>query len=648
MAFPKIKLCWSGSQIEAEWHLGLFGTYARGGGTSRLRGVAISLKGVLIWLGALAFTAYFTGAAALWFWLERRPYNYVTYTDLVLPTRWSGIQALRGQALIAEAKDDLKARKWGEGIQKLRIGIARYPEEHEGRLVLAELFLAMKARKQAIEVYDGGLAFGYPGRNYLEAMLRSAQQSENYDWGLRTCDRALAMVPAGQSEDRRWLIQRKLAILLAAGRSDDALALAESEGEAWSPAICELRVLALLQAKKPAEALAFLKEWSGRAATALDPQILRLQVRAHREAGDRTSMENALEELRKLTPTDPRPYVYGIVQRLLAGETISTGYDGFLLRFGSQPEHLLILAAPLAEIGQGGMLERLIDYARQQGFDRTPFERNLIQVLMAKGDWRQAETLLLTMKPSGGNEAANIWHQLTAARIQAALDPAEGAQSSLVSLVRGRMFALGFYKDLIASMRQAGRPGTARELITYAQGLYPQNEEIEAWRKELEIELAATQAARPVVVLRREEPKTSPSATPVIVKDQLGSGAFDERLAALEKAGDYEGALGLIREVRLDKPDWLSGRSIELNRLEIRLYGRSGDLLGLRSAARLYLTGDRARSAHVIEIARELHAAGKGPEAVFLLKELLAKVPDYPVAQRLLAEWAPPAVGQKN
>ena len=115
MAFPKIKLCWNGSRVEADWHLGLFGFYTRGTHGSRLRGIVITLRGVLAWLAGLAFVAYFTGALALWLWLDRRPYNYVTYADLIFPTRWSEIEKLRGKAMIDEGMDDINARKWEIG-----------------------------------------------------------------------------------------------------------------------------------------------------------------------------------------------------------------------------------------------------------------------------------------------------------------------------------------------------------------------------------------------------------------------------------------------------------------------------------------------------------------------------------------------------
>lgn len=659
MALPKIRLCWKRSRVEADWHLGLFGfTVQTRSSGHRTHGLAITMCGLLAWLAGLAVVAYFTGAAALWFWLDRRPYNYVTYADLIVPTRWHSIEGLRGKALIAEGKDDIKARKWGAGLQKLRVGIARYPEEIEGRLLLAEIFVAMKARKQAIEIYDGGLATRYPGRSYIETMIKSAAQSENFDWWVRTCDRALLLLKGkpGSDEDRRWLIQQKLTALLAADRAPEALALAEAEGETGNAQISEFRVLALLKEKKAAEALDSLNTWQARIDGRADPQIIRLRARAYREAGALPSMDRALEELRSMAPTDPRPYVYGIVQRLLAGRRAEAdaAFDSFMFRFGSTPQYLLLLAAPLAEIAESSMLERLADAASQQGLELEPFRRFLVQALIAKGEWAAAATVVKQIEEAPKKtEGAAAWYELMSAQIQAALDPSEAAQSNLVALVRGRQFALTLYKDLIANLRRAGRPATAREVVTYAQGIYPQNVVIDTWRKELDAEISAAssaaEAARPkpvaVVLPPRPASATASAVTkppaPVAPRIELSEAGYAAKRDAAVKLGDYAGALQAVRDARLAKPEWLETRQNELSRDEIRFSARAGDLVSLRSAARLYINGDRARSAGAVEIARELQAAGKTDEAIFLLKELLAKVPDFPVAKRLIDEWTP-------
>jgi hypothetical protein len=127
---------------------------------------------------------------------------------------------------------------------------------------------------------------------------------------------------------------------------------------------------------------------------------------------------------------------------------------------------------------------------------------------------------------------------------------------------------------------------------------------------------------------------------------ELGEKEFFSKLDELSNAGDYEKALQSIREIRRDKPLWLSGREARIDREEVRLSGRAGDMLTLRSSVRLFNNGDRMRSAQLVEIAREFHSSGKNDEALYVLKELLARTPDYPVAQRLQAEWTAKAAPQ--
>lgn len=675
----KIRLCWNGSRVEAEWRLGLFGSYSRSPGGRRI-GWVISLRGALAWVSILAVVGYFCGALALWVLLERRPYNYVTYTDLISPTRWRGIEKLRGLAQIAEGLDDIKAKRWGEGVAKLRVGIARNPDEIKGRLVLAELYLAMKASKQAMAVYDGGLQTSYPGREYVEAMIKVAAQAEDFEWWLRTCDQALAKISNNPAlaADHRWLIQEKLRALISAERPDEAVALAETEGESRNPAISELRVLALLSAHKPGEAVSFLRDWAARIGPKPDAQILRLQVRALREAGDLAAMGQALESLRQLSPIDPRPYVYGIVQRVLAGQhdEARRELDSFFLRFGSTAQYLQMLAAPLAEIAERDLIEQVIAFARQQGFELTTLRRALVQSLVSRGDWRDASGVLGELAATSKKDpASNAWYELMNAQIQAALDPSEGTQSNLVSLVRGRQFPLGLYKNLVGNLQRAGRLTTARELITFAQGVYPKNTGLEALRTELDTRIASDvvtkerettmataarrrelDAALAVAVARPPSPPQSnplhaaagsSSTAAITVRETLSEADFFKRLDGLTQEKDFAGALQSIRDLRRAKPDWLSSKETDLTLTEVRLNARAGDVLTLRSVVRRFVTGDLPRGALMVDLARELHTSGNKDEALLVLREVVAKMPDYRVARNLLAEWGSKPAAQQ-
>jgi hypothetical protein len=76
----------------------------------------------------------------------------------------------------------------------------------------------------------------------------------------------------------------------------------------------------------------------------------------------------------------------------------------------------------------------------------------------------------------------------------------------------------------------------------------------------------------------------------------------------------------------------------------LRSHYAEGNLSGVRSAARLFLNGDRERSQKLLEVAREFHGRGDTATALLLTREVLRRTPGFPPAQRLLAELeAPPA-----
>ena len=100
---------------------------------------------------------------------------------------------------------------------------------------------------------------------------------------------------------------------------------------------------------RPDDALAALDEWQARPGATL-MTIVRLRVRALREAKRFDEMESAIAELHALAPADPAPAVYGVVQRAMAGREAATdaGLKDYLFRFGGGQANVMLLAEPLA------------------------------------------------------------------------------------------------------------------------------------------------------------------------------------------------------------------------------------------------------------------------------------------------------------
>ncbi len=70
----------------------------------------------------------------------------------------------------------------------------------------------------------------------------------------------------------------------------------------------------------------------------------------------------------------------------------------------------------------------------------------------------------------------------------------------------------------------------------------------------------------------------------------------------------------------------------------LRAAHEQGNIPGMLSAARLFLTGDRARSQRLLEVAREYSTRGDRVTAITLTKEVLRRTVDFPPAKRLLVE----------
>ncbi len=630
MPLPSIKVIWGSSrQLPGQWRLGLFGRPERHSGGGRV--LAVSLRGVLRWGLALTMAGYFSGAGAYYLWLDRKPYNFVTYADLVLPTHWSRLSGLRGQAMIAEGMDDWHHQNPAGALQLLGPGLSRYPQSWKARLVVAQFYLEMNNRRQAVTLLREGLRLGYPGREYLSDLSRLAALGEDFDLWLETCDTALAQLadkPA-LAEDRKWVVQQKLSALIAADRGADAVRLAESEGEQEGPVMKEFKVLALLKAGQPVEAVDFLASW--RATDGGTVQLLRLQVRACREAGRLDDMDRALAELRQLDPAAPPPYIYAVIQQLLAARRPEArrAFDDFVLRFSSKLSNLVMLADPLAEIGEEPLLLEVMALARSQGLELLPIQRSLVIVRMHGGDWAGAGSVLAEMKSAikPSDATGQFWYRWMSLIVAAATDPADGTQSRLVSFVRERRLTLSLYRETLVALQRAARPATAREIVTFARGVYPDNQSLLDTQEVLDRQLAAA-APTPAAV------KPTATAASDIV--------FFAALSRLVKAGDLAGALQQIHDLRASRPAWLDAHEDELQQQEILLDGRLGNVLELQAAVRYYLTGDQKRSSQAVELARQLRTADRKVESVLLLKEILRKVPGFPPAQRQLDLWEPP------
>ena len=159
MKIPRrIKFIWGASKvIRGQWFLGVIGLYDRHEG-KREDGFVVSVRGLLLWGGVLAFLGWVALATAgFWIW-QRNPYTLLTYTDALLyPWRQSAITEKKGQAFIAQGLDLARAGRWYDAANLLRLGLARHPRDFRARLTLARFYQLTNQSAAGLKVLTDGL-----------------------------------------------------------------------------------------------------------------------------------------------------------------------------------------------------------------------------------------------------------------------------------------------------------------------------------------------------------------------------------------------------------------------------------------------------------------------------------------------------------
>lgn len=656
MSARRIKLIWSGqARPDLTWRWGLWASFTRE--RRRRDGIVISGRGLLAWLGALGFVGYVSLATAWFVWLERRPYNYVTWTDAVLaPLRWDEIKRRRGEAFIAEGMDDFRNQRWSEGAMKIRVGLQRQPDARTARRQLAGFLLAIRERERAVRLLQDGFVSGYPGRDYVEDFLRLLEGGQDFGAARTMLDEALAGSGEAVERDRRWLEEQRARIALKSGDHTAAIAWARTQPRTDTAAL-EFEVIALLESGRAEEANAVIDQW--RKAGGDAGLAARLQIRTARERGDLVQLESAWETLRQLTPTSPQTYVYGVVQRALAGsERTETALRDYLFRFGALPANLSMVAAPLAEIGRGDLLAWVEAAAKEQGLEVPELNVQRIRVLMTYRRWGEAAALWDAL-PREMATVPNfeLWREGTGLVLAVATHQGEAPAQAMAEFIRRNRLGLGTYEDLLDILEAAERWAVAADVLAMAERDFgPHVGRLRSARESIEAGRARLAAAERLAAEAREAERTAAAAATATasasvanareaVTSSLLAGVGDEReffarVDGLLTEGDAAGAWQVIKATRQMRPAWLGARRSEVLQRELQVHFDREDNVAFSAAARQLLDGTNARGLELMRWVERFEAAGRLDAANLLVKEVTRDLPGFPPAERKLAQWA--------
>ena len=627
----RLKFIWGASdKVIARWRFGIWGFYERKAGYPD-SGLAISVRGILVLSLLLTLIEYTVAASGIYFWLDRKEHNRVTYVDaFLLPIRWDEIREKRGQAYLDEGMADLKNQLWGQGMMKLRIGLARYPQALKPRLTLAQIYQYSQRHELAMRVLEEGLdaVTEYPGRSYLQSYFQLSVQGEDYAAILTVCDRYLAFAGDLPEAEGLWLLQQKVAALMKAKRSDEALALLNEAPD--SRMFKEQRVLLMLDLGETDQALGYLEKWAAIAGET--EQILRLQVRANRDGKNIEAMNEGLMKLRTLKPADPRSLAYAVVQQQLAGETETAhaSLEDFFFRFSGFPAYMKMISAPLAEIGAVELLRECLVRSEEQGYEMYPLLMYMAQAQITASDWSGAlattRRLDKMRNPDQKNTTAEGAIQRLSFLAQIALNPAEGLQVQLLQSIENRPFAFTTYRRLADTLLRAKRYETVLEVIARAEQKYPQNHGLDPIKKEATDVLNALAAAKPKGILFEERVE--------FIEDE-----FFAKLDTLMSEQDWEGAGEWARKMQQARPSWMKARETDILLKQIAIAHETSAVLEMTLAARLLLDGSLQRSQLLVDYALELAGRGEKDDALRVMNEVSRKSPNHALSRRYIKEW---------
>lgn len=588
--------------------------------------IHVSLRGLGVWLLSLALSGHLLGAGVIaWRLRSTTPHNQIGYVDLVLPWRWSGLDAKRGAALIAQARDRLAAGDLTTGFQLLRAGLGRHPSDLAARLDLARLHATLRLNGKAARLLEDGLALGRPDQRYLETLF--ALLADTGQPTRRATVAARALADRGPDDPLRpWLVIENLHALRATGQPEAALALAARELSPDDATRRELEILSALENDQGTTATALAERWIKEAPDR--PEPLRLRATIARQSGDIPALRTALEALRRLAPEPPDTYLFAYVQSHRAGDETGArdAWDRLMLRHGADPELHLALALVLTDLQDRPGLDRLAATCRELGASADPVWWARLQLARQDRDWPAVRAAAEELRRAGARTYTTEV-EIADALARLKLEGGTGPRSDLIETVARVALPLSASLATLDVLIAEGDGTTARELLNLIEGPYADAEGLAARRDAI--------AALPVPV----EPTLQPERPPA--PEFASFDAFAETFRGHINSGREAEARALLAAVRRSGADWAAVATARLDALELPLAARDADPARARLLARALLARGDAFSSDVLAVAHACHAAGDTDRARLLVRERLRTRPDDPEALAYLHAWTP-------
>lgn len=338
----KVRHTPSGRQLSADW--------------MRLT-LAVAAVGVGGWLAS--------ASAAYAFVRYQRGVSTAELVDFILlPIRWKHYQQTRGEFHIATAQRQTGERAFREAFHNLRIGVAKAPNHRDGRLLLADFYVAWKRPDLALATLEAGIPIHRTDPVFLRALFTYLLQQQRDDQLLEIAQ-SLVKNDLGSAETRQLVRLAAASAALHRGRFD----LAESWLQDGS--ISDAHEAQLLQAKIDWECgypeLALHRLRSLRTTHPEHAETYAQLVSYLRQSGREAEarQESLIRQL--ANPDDPRARIDLVHAWHRAGDTARRDREAttLLLDFAQNSDALLALAEFAANAGLPKLADDVYQHCRK-------------------------------------------------------------------------------------------------------------------------------------------------------------------------------------------------------------------------------------------------------------------------------------------
>ncbi len=435
-------------------------------------------KRIAVLMLAMAFAGYGILVAGAYFFIKyERDFSDIRYFDLFFPHRWDDYRVARGDYYIDQALEVLNdpGDRSGNPFLLLRTGVGLSPENHEGRLRLAEFYAQMGRSSTAIRVLEARLEENRDNREYLQRYLLMLFNNIRDDRVIEVGEELLAEGGDGTSDRDNMLATAVATAHYYRGNYDEAEVYIERYG------LIHQKDGFLLQARidwsRGSEDLAISRLEDAIDGGTSDHDVYLLLLDFLLEAGreDRAARVALLRYVDDPLSHEPLIGLIHVNHQTGRTESLQDDIDSYFHQFGRSEEAMELLAVIAGSWGDASLAERIYRHCQERGMSTEAAAYHWVETHVVAGNHRRALEVA-----ENWDEVPAEWERGHYLPLQAQLAAAHygagnrGEGEILISELFGQGFLRpDHYARLAERLVDMGEAGQARRILAHVRNNYP-------------------------------------------------------------------------------------------------------------------------------------------------------------------------------